>query len=372
MVIGIDGNEGNTSQKVGVSVYTTNLLYYFNKWANQNTQFKVYLKEKPSFNLPKENRYFKYKIVPGKFLWSQVFLPLNLYQERSIDVFFSPAHYLPRFCPVPQIVTIHDLSYLYYPENFLKKDLYQLKNWTKYSILKAKKIIAVSNSTKNDILKNYHLPEKKIIVIYNGYEKIKGKKSTLKIRKNNKPYLLYVGTIQPRKNISFLLSAFAKIKTKYPQLELILAGKKGWLYEEIFKKVIDLGLEKEVFFTDYITDYQLIFLYQNALCLIMPSLYEGFGIPILEAMSLGCPVISSFVSSLPEIGGDACLYFDPKDENDLLDKLKILMENKTLRKELIEKGKKRVRLFSWEKSAQETLTVIKNIALKTNDNKNNQ
>ncbi len=361
ITIGIDGNEANVEKKVGVSFYTLNLLRWFKKLANKNLKFLIYLKNQPNQDLPQENNFFKYKVIPGNFLWTQINLPFSLYNKRLIDIFFSPAHYLPRFSLVKTVVTIHDLSFLYFPKEFLLKDLIQLKLWTKYSIKKANKIIAVSKTTKKDIIKNYNIPEEKIEVIYNGYEKIsntKSEKFTIKIQ--NKPYILYVGTIQPRKNINVLIEAFSKFKLLYPDYQLIIAGKKGWLYKDIFKKVIDFGLEDCVFFTDYISENQLIFLYKNAFCLVIPSLYEGFGIPLLEAMNFDCPVISSYSSSLPEIAGDAALYFDPNNYLDLVEKLKLLRENSDLKKDLIKKGKERIKQFSWKKTAEQTLDLIIN------------
>jgi len=359
MIIGIDGNEANVEERVGVSVYILNLLTHFKKHARSALRFKIYLRSQPMKDMPQENSYFTYEIVPGRFLWSQIFLPIRLYQKKEINVFFSPAHYGPRFLPVPLVVTIHDLSYLYYPDEFLKKDLYQLKNWTKYSIEKAKNIIAVSNTTKKDLMNLYQVPDKKVEVIYNGFEKVKSSViPKLKIKETAKPYLLYVGTLQPRKNIGTLLKAFYKFNQIYPEYELIVAGKKGWLYEKIFEQAADLGLEDKVFFTDYISDYQLIYLYENAFCLVMPSLYEGFGIPILEAMSFNCPVLSSFASSLPEVGGEACFYFDPLNVNELVEKLLKLKNSQQFREELIKKGKERVKQFSWKKCAEKTLAVI--------------
>jgi len=362
MIIGVDANEANVPMKVGVSVYTLNLLRYFRKRADKNTQFKIFLRHKPSSDLPDANRYFSYEVISGIVFWSQIFLPLHLYSKRDVDIFFSPAHYAPRFCPVPTVITIHDLSYIYFPGDFLKKDLYQLRNWTQYSIHKAKKIIAVSKTTKNDIMKAYQIPEERVEVVYNGYEKelkIKNLESKIKIDTKN-PYILYVGTLQPRKNIVTLIQAFAKFKDSYPEFKLIVAGKKGWLFESIFDFVSELGLNNDIYFSDYVTDQQLAFLYKNAFCFVLPSLYEGFGIPILEAMSFGCPVISSFASSLPEVGGDACLYFDPQGVDDLVEKIKQIKNDTKLRADLIQKGKKRVKEFSWEKCGEETLSIIQN------------
>ena len=130
MLIGIDGNEANVERRVGVSVYALNLLKYFARVTTPNLKFRVYLRHDPLSDLPKKNKNFDYEIVNGSFLWSQIFLPLRLFQQGDLDVFFSPAHYLPRFCPVPTVVTIHDLAYLYFPGDFLRGDLIKLKDWT--------------------------------------------------------------------------------------------------------------------------------------------------------------------------------------------------------------------------------------------------
>ncbi|KKP85742.1 MAG: Glycosyl transferase group 1 [Candidatus Roizmanbacteria bacterium GW2011_GWA2_35_8] len=359
MVIGVDGNEANVVKRAGVSVYALNLLKYFKRQSSSRLSFKIFLRSAPLSDLPKTDKYFSYEIVKAKFLWSQIFLPFRLYRKKDIDVFYSPAHYLPRFCPVPQVVTIHDLAYLFFPQDFLKKDLYQLKFWTKYSIDSAKRIIAVSKTTKKDLMNSYHIPSSKIKVIYNGYEKKHLlSESKLKTDLTKNPYILYVGTLQPRKNITTLIKAFSRLKLLYPETKLVIAGKKGWLYDKIYRSVDKLGMEDDVYFADFVTDNQLVFLYKNAFCFVIPSLYEGFGIPTLEAMSFSCPVISSFSSSLPEIAGNAALYFDPNNHYDLVEKIKTLKENPILREKLIKNGKERIKKFSWDTCAKETLEVI--------------
>jgi len=355
MIIGIDGNEANVEKKVGVSVYTLKLLEYFEKLSDKDTRFVIYLQNEPRDEMPNENIYFKYQVVSGPFLWSQFFLPFNLFINRKINVFFSPAHYAPRYCPVPLITTIHDLSYFYYPEEFLKKDLYKLINWTKRSVEKSTKLIAVSKNTKKDILKHYIIDENKVDVVYNGFEK----KHTHQVVPEFEKYILYVGTIQPRKNLNRLIDAFILIKDKYPDLKLLLAGKRGWLYSQIFQKIVNNDLVKKVIHLDYVSDSELVGLYKHAKMLVLPSLYEGFGIPVLGAMSYGCPVAASYSSSLPEIGGDAALYFDPEKPSEIADKIEILLNDKKVRQDLIDKGLNRVKLFSWDKCANETLAVIK-------------
>lgn len=371
MIIGIDGNEANVSKQVGVSVYTSNLLKYFQKKADNNTQFRVYLRHKPTLILPPENEHYKYVVVTGPFLWSQLFLPLHLNLHKTIDIFFSPAHYSPRYCPVPLVVTIHDLSYFYFPDEFLKKDFYKLKNWTEYSLTKAKSIISVSKSTKKDIMKYYQIPDERIKVIYNGFEKdiqdeaMPDANFLIMHDLTARKYILYVGTLQPRKNIPTLIKAFAKFKIQNPDFKLVITGKKGWLYESIFEEAKKQQVNDSVIFTGFIPDTDIASLYKNAFCLVFPSLYEGFGLPLLEAMSFGCPVISSHSSSLPEIGGDACLYFDSTDEKDLLADLELLKKDQSIYDELIAKGKERIKLFSWEKCAEETLQTIQNAIITT-------
>ncbi len=363
MIFGIDGNEANVREKVGVSVYTFNLLKYFQSHADTNHQFIVFLRTLPSDDLPKETKYYHYKVVWGPLLWSRIFLPLHLwflfFVGIKLYVFFSPAHYIPFLCPFRTVVTIHDLSYLYYPEEFLKKDLYQLKNWTEYALRRSSHIITVSETTKKDVLKEYKIPEKKISVIHNGYEAPASTES-IEIPPELK-YFLYVGTIQPRKNISLLISAFVEFHKVNPQYKLLLVGKKGWLYESIFNQVEALHMEDSVLFLGYVSDAQKGSLYKHAVASIFPSLYEGFGIPLLEAMSHDCPVIASSLSSLPEIGGDACLYFDPKNSNELVKKMDSIVTDNELRKKLIAHGQKRIHHFSWNKAGESTLHILQSI-----------
>lgn len=370
MKIGVDGNDANVEQQVGVSVYSRKLLEYFHRIADKNTEFYIFLRTNPLSSLPKENEFFHYKIIKAKLFWSQIFLPIHLYTTSKVDVFFSPAHYSPRFCPAPTVVTIHDLAYYYYPNEFLQKDLFKLKNWTKYSVINASKVIAVSKTTKKDILKFYGLPESKVTVVYNGYEKdfvenrLPPRFPLITYSLKPQKYILYVGTLQPRKNIQTLMKAFKKFSDKNSSYTLVLVGKKGWLYDEIFKEVDELELKDSVIFTGFLPDNEVIELYKHAYCFVLPSLYEGFGIPVLEAMSHGCPVLSSFSSSLPEVGGEAAIYFDPENIDGLVDDLESLKDT-TLRSNLIKKGTQRIKLFSWEKCTKETLDVIKSAVTST-------
>lgn len=370
MIIGIDGNEANVEQRVGISEYAFELLKEFRKYEVGSMKYEVYLKTLPLKTLPQEDENWRYRVIGPKELWTQVRLPFDLYLHKPRpDVFFSPTHYAPRFSPVPTIVSVMDLSYIFFPELFNKSDLYQLRNWTAYSVRQASRILTISKYSKNAIIEEYGVSEDRVVVTYPGLKEMIG--LTPQIYTMNRlqshygihdRYILFVGTLQPRKNIVRLVEAFSQAVEDEKDLQLVIVGKKGWMYEEILAAPKKFNVEERVKFLDFVSDEELPSLYQHAECFVLPSLYEGFGLPVLEAMQYGCPVITSKVSSLPEAGGDAALYVDPEDVADIAKKIKRLLSDKALRKEMIEKGKKQVAKFSWEKTARETLAVLQDVA----------
>ncbi|HWY80287.1 MAG TPA: glycosyltransferase family 1 protein [Candidatus Sulfotelmatobacter sp.] len=376
MIIGIDGNEANVQKRVGISEYAYQLLDQFSKLQveTQNIKFVIYLKNKPLSSLPKASEQWQYRVLkPGK-LWTQWRLPLDLFFHKPRpDIFFSMTHYAPRFSSVPTVVSVMDVSYLRFPELFQPSDLYQLRNWTIYSVKRAKKVLTISNSSRDDIIKAYKTPADKVVTIYPGIKTILSLEPHVfgmnqlqtKYHISNK-FILFVGTLQPRKNIVRLIEAFSRLKTEdneidISDLQLVIIGRRGWQYEEILAAPRKFGVEGHVKFLENVQDDELDVFYQHALCYVLPSLYEGFGLPVVEAMQRGCPVITSNVSSLPEVGGDAVLYVDPEDVTDIEEKIKQLISDKKLREELIEKGKKQIQKFSWEKSAKETLAILKSV-----------
>ncbi|MEK7605389.1 MAG: glycosyltransferase family 1 protein [Patescibacteria group bacterium] len=373
MKIAVDANEANVTKKVGISEYAFELIKQFEKLQTSNYNFQIYLKDRPSSDFPPQGANWHYKIFGPKKLWTQFALPVSLFFKKDRpDVFFSLTHYGPRFSPVPTVISIMDLAFFHFPEYFTAKDLNQLKSWTGYSVRNAKAIITISEASKNDIIKWYGIDGSRIHVIYPGIKptitltphiySMEELQTKYKISKN---YILFVGTLQPRKNITRLIEAFSLLIKKKPHtdsdLQLVIVGKKGWKYEEILEAPQKYGVEDRVTFVDFVTDEDLILFYKNALCFAWPSLYEGFGLPILEAMKLGCPVVTSNVSSLPEAGGDAVLYVDPEDVSDITDKLDQVASDPRLRKTMIEKGHRQVQKFSWEKSAKETLAVLEQV-----------
>lgn len=386
MIIGVDGNEANVIGRVGIGEYAFQLLTEFERIYHKDysglnrkpasARFEIYLKQPPSSELPRSSSSWKYHIFGPKPFWTQIALPVHLrLKKQKPDIFFSPSHYAPRFSPVPTAISIMDLSYHYFPELFRKKDLYQLTNWTAYSAARASVIFTISKASKRDIIRIYRVPEEKVVVTYPGVKSfasltpqvypIHMLQSTFAI---SSPYFLFVGTLQPRKNIVRLIEAFSMVPAASDESKtlLVIVGKRGWLYEEILEAPRKFGVEERVKFLDSVSDDQLPVLYKNAIAYVLPSLYEGFGLPILEAMKYDCPVITSNVSSLPEAGGDAVLYVDPENSQDIAKKMKELLESKKLRTQLIEKGKKQVARFSWEKTAQQTLAALEDVVQKVN------
>ena len=373
MVIGIDGNEANVAVKVGIGEYSFELLRQFKEFSISNSQFSkniqfiIYLKDQPRPEMPKESPNWQYTRVKPRKLWTQIGLPFHLFSRlKKPDVFFTPSHYAPRYAPMPTAISIMDVSYIYYPELFHKNDLFQLTHWTKYSARNAKKIFTISEFSKNAIIKVYKKKPEDVIVTYPGIREEKDTKTMTKSELLKKydissNYILFVGTLQPRKNIARLIEAFASVKGKassVKDLELVVVGKKGWLYEEILAAPEKFGIKDSVKFLDFVPTEDLPSLYEHALCYVLPSLYEGFGLPVLEAMKYGCPVITSNVSSLPEAGGDAAEYVNPEDVQDIAGKIEKVLGSEKLRKEMREKGYKHIKKFSWEKAAKETVDVL--------------
>ncbi|MCL4382521.1 MAG: glycosyltransferase family 4 protein [Patescibacteria group bacterium] len=375
LLIGVDGNEANFKTRVGVGRYAFELLKQFDRYQESSINYQVYLKNKPSIDLPNETERWKYKIVGPKKLWTQLGLPLallknKLSEKEKIDVFFTPTHYAPRFCPFPRVVSVMDLSFLKYPEMFKKSDLYQLKNWTAYSVKKARKVLTISQASKRDIIKYYQIAEDKVVVTYPGLTQVTSIKyqvlSMEEIKKKygiENDYILSVGTLQPRKNFVKLIEAFSSLNPN--PYTLVIVGKPGWLYREIYEAPRKFGVERKVKFLDYVPDEDLPALYQKAKCFVLVSLYEGFGLPVLEALNYGCPVVTSNTSSLPEVVGEAGILVDPNDSQDIIQGLeKVLTIESDERMVLIEKGKIQASKFSWEKCAKETLNVLKQVGEK--------
>ncbi len=366
MLIGIDANEANlTTNRVGVNQYAFNLIHAL-RGLDSSHHFLIYLKNPPLNDLPEEKSNWHYRVIPFPKLWTQTRLPLDLFFHKPRpNVFFSATHYGPRFSPVPTVVSIMDLGFLQDPDQFTVKDYTQLKSWTEYSVKKATKIISISEFTKNDIIKYYKVDPKDIVVTTLGYDKsafgpkypVEKSAQTIGKYSIKTPFLFYLGSLKPSKNIPGLIKAFAKLMEDkdYANLSLVVSGKKAWNWDSIFWTIRELGLEEKVIFTDFLPQEDAPILMSNASAFVMPSFYEGFGIPILEAMASRVPVVTSSAASLPEVGGNAVVYVDPYSIESIANGIK---EALSKNKQLTKLGMERVKLFSWEKTARETLTVL--------------
>lgn len=368
MKIAIDGYEANVLQRLGSSKVALELIKSFERIDKKN-EYTILLPELPLNDLPKEREGFKYKVLKPKRLWTRIALPLFLYTNKSkFDLIFSPTHYIPRFSPIKRIVTIFDLSFLHFPESFLKKDLWQLRNWTHFSAIEANQIITISHSTKNDIVSSYKINKGKVTVAYPGYDekifhplKDEDKKSeVLEKYKIRDSYIIYVGTLQPRKNLVRLIEAVAKIEG----LNLVIVGKakgegkEGWMYEDILATPKKIGIEDRVIFTGFVPPEDLPYLLSSAIAFVQPSLWEGFGIPVLEAMACGTPALVSNVSSLPEVVGKAGLIFDSCSVDQIEQAIRTVFTDKKLRARLSKMGLLQAKKFSWDKMAKTILKVF--------------
>jgi glycosyltransferase involved in cell wall biosynthesis len=288
---------------------------------------------------------------------------------HPVDVLLITASALPLWHPRKSLATVHDVAWKIYPDAFTTFMRNYLEWSARHAVRRAAKVLAVSESSKNDLIKFYHAPADKIAVTYLGLD------STFHPMNENQvqpvldkyglvyqKYILFVGTIQPRKNIVRLVEAFQKIKKEnHIEEKLVIAGGRGWLWEPILKKVKTAGLDGSVKYLDYIENRDLPALYAGAKLLTLPALYEGFGLPPLEAMASGVPVVVSNISSLPEIAGDAGVFVDPKSVDSIAQGLLKVLTDKNLREQMIVKGLERAKQFTWENTVRKTLEIFQNL-----------
>ncbi|CUU50754.1 Glycosyltransferase [Clostridium beijerinckii] len=306
-------------------------------------------------------------------MWNYVPIRYNwLFNDQS-DIYHFFNFIVPPRIEGKVITTIHDMTYELYPETMDKKNLKRIKSDIHYSVNRADKIITVSESSKNDIMKFLSVDEAKIEIVYNGVEYDKFNKSYSEDEKSKirvkytlpKNYILYMGTLEPRKNIESIIEAFSLFKKENTvsnqNTKLVIAGKKGWLFENIFNLVNKLSLKDDVIFTDYIDENDKSIIYNMASLFVFPSLYEGFGIPVLEAMASSVPVITSNVSSLPEVAGDAAILVEPKDIKSIAKYMSKVLADKKLRNNLIREGHEQAKKFTWESSAKKLVNIYRDL-----------
>ncbi|MCP4265409.1 MAG: glycosyltransferase family 4 protein, partial [Candidatus Brocadiaceae bacterium] len=297
-----------------------------------------------------------------RILWEQITVPYYSMNDR-LDLFHYPDHALSILQMTrPSIITVHDIAYVRFPQLLNKSRWIYKKYILKTSIKKADIIIADSYSTKRDIINFFGIKEEKIKVVYPGVERRFRPISNVKEYrlKNNLPskMILNVGTLEPRKNIVTLIKAFKKLRERgLKNYKLVVAGGKGWLYKQILDEIENSDVASSILYLGVVSDKDLPELYNCAELFVYPSLYEGFGLPPLEAMACGVPVITSNTSSLPEVIGDAGIMVDPTDVNSLSDAMCKVLKDKELRLRMRNMGLERSKLFSWEKAAREILGI---------------
>lgn len=369
MRIGIDSRMYHES---GVGRYIRNLLSHLER-IDKNNQYYIFLLKDDYDSLVCHSNLHKILVnIRWYGLSEQVKLP-KILNELNLDLVHFPHFNIPIFYHGKFVVTIHDLIHQHYQmrrSTTLDPITYQVKQLGyntvfKNAITKSSKILMPSNYVKGLLVRQWGINGNKVVVTHEAVDdkllsignNLSQEKSKKILDKFNigKEYLFYIGNAHPHKNVEGLIMAYRQLREKKDDLMLVLSGYDHYFWQKLKKENSYEG----IVYTGYITDEELTALYKNAACLVMPSFEEGFGIPLLEAMACSCPVVSSNTGAMPEVGGDAAIYFDPHNKGELVDQIDRVLNDKNLRQMLIKKGQKRVKLFSWDKLAKQTLEVYR-------------
>ena len=352
----------------GIATYLLNLILNLKKIDNKNEYVLFFSGDRP---IPEVilGAGFDYDIskIPTsnqilKLLWPHLYLPYVI-KKNKIDLFHESSFIAPVFKRCPTVITVYDIAYLYIPSCFTYRQKLYFRSLLSGSIKRSDLIIAISENTKKDIINNFAVSPDKVQLVYGGVDEtfrpFEDREELERIRKVYKikgDFILSVSGITPRKNFIRLIKAFKLLKDQRKiDAQLVVVGGKGWSYEGVFREVALSGLEEEVIFCGYVPKEHLLCLYNMADVFVFPSLYEGFGLPILEAMACATPVVASNASSMPEVCGEAALMVDPHNIEELASAISEVRDNVYLRQALVEKGLEQVNKFSWKKTAEETL-----------------
>lgn len=359
--------------KTGIGRYLYNLVHALQE-VDQCNEYYLFLQNddvdgfditaKNFHCVPVDSRILRKTYI--RILWEQLVLPFKI-RKLGVDLMHSPYFTMPYLSRVKKITTFHDMTYFIFPEVHtpLKREMF--KGYVRLSAKNADAVLAISENTKLDIIKYTNLRDEIIHVTPLGvdwrfYEEYSIDTELIKSYGINGEYFLYVGTIEPRKNILRLIKAYQSldesVKRKY---KLVIAGKKGWMYDEIFEYLQQNKLEEYVHFTGFVKDEHLPVLYKGAKLFLYVSIYEGFGIPVIEGMACGVPTITSDTSSMKEIAGDAAIKVDPHNEEEIKNAILKLLNNKELYDSLIEKGKERAKIYNWRQCAEKTVQAYESV-----------
>lgn len=362
MLIGIDASRATKENKTGTEHYSEEIIIALAKIDYKN-DYLLYSPVAPKGKLANLPKNWRWKIMPFPRFWSQIRLSWEfLFGKEKPDVIFEPAHTIPLIHPKNMVVTLHDLGFKYFPELYTPFERKYHNFCMDFSAHHAKRIITPSEYTKKDLVKVYKIDPTKITTIYHGYDSCLYKPQKSKIDKLS-PYIFFVGRIERKKNAAGIIKAYGLLRQERNiKHKLVLAGKPGFGYDEFKAELNKLPLEvqKDVIELGYVTDDHLANWMQNADILFFPSFFEGFGLPIIEAMACGVPVVASKNTSITEIAGSAAILVNPHNPLQMAASLSKIINSQILRKSLISKGLVRASLFSWQKAAEKTLDIITN------------
>ncbi len=358
-------------RSAGIHQYIDRLVHYLPAFSDQ-VEFIIFANRQA--RLPAEKARVRVTAWPthrplARIVWEQLAQPLWARLE-DLELLHGLAFVLPVIRQCPTVVTVYDLSFAYFPAWFQGANAAYLRLFTRLSCQTASRVIAISESTRRAVMRLYGVPAERVDVALPGVDAafctLPQDQVEAFRRERNLPdtFILHVGTLEPRKNHLALLKAFAQLLAfdlPCPTLQLVCVGGNGWLYDEIYAAVERLNLQERVTFAGYTPAHELPLWYNAAALFVYPSLYEGFGMPVLEAMACGAPVITSNVSSLPQAAGDAGLLVSPESTDELAAAMRQLLANVDLRRQLSEAGKAHAAEFRWERTAQQTMSAYRNV-----------
>ncbi len=371
MHIGIDAT-ALPHQPGGAGNYIIHLIRALASLSNEY-QFTIFAHHsgRDLIDSPPSSR-MNWVLIPDKsparrLVWEQVTFP-RLVRQSRVGLLHSLHYTRPLFLACSSVVTFHDMTFFLYPHLHTRSKRIFFPSAIRLSARLADALIAVSENTKNDAIRLLGVPGDKITAIPHGvgeeFHPITDARLLDDIRlKFSLPqdFILNVGVVEPRKNLTLLLKSYQQLHSQGISLPLVIVGGLGWMYEDVFRQVESLGIKEQVYFTGYVPDHDLPIIYNLARVFVYPSIYEGFGLPPLEAMACGTPVITTAVSSMPEHVADAGILIPPQDENALTNALQKLINDSTLQEELSSKGPERASQFTWKRTAQETIKVYQSV-----------
>lgn len=360
-VLAIDARLANEAEHAGVGTFCTELLRVLPQAAS-SWRLVLYLDRPPGRQFPLAASQADIRVLPKVPLWTQRALPSALLADRP-DVYFSPVTQLPFNCPCKAIAMVMDLAYVSFPGHFTLRQRLQNQLQTAWAVRRAGRLLALSEATRNDLNRLYGVPRDAVGVTLAGparrFAPVHAPETLAELGLPPR-YVLYVGRIQPRKNITRLIEAFAVVRARNPELphRLVIAGGQGWLYDGIYAAAQDSPAREHIQFLGYVPDELLPALITGADVLALVSLWEGFGLPVIEAMACGTAVLTSNCSSLPEVAGDAACLADPNDTQDIAQKLEHLLLDDVYRGTLAARGPAQAARFTWEATAARVMEAV--------------